>query len=480
MTKDIFSEVVERNLCVGCGACAVVQHEALHMTWNDDGFFQPVRASGFDGELDPRTLAVCPFNDDGRNENWIAERMYRQVSAHEPDKYIGFFLKCFIGCSNNRDIRANATSGGLVAWIIRFVLSERQVSRVIALGDAEQNDRLFGFRSYRSVSELDVPMKSRYYPSEFSRVVASLIEEPGDVLFVGLPCQIKALRKIALEVPAVADKVRYTVSLFCGHQKSRHYAEYLALHVGVDPHRLVSVDYRKKREGHPAGAYGFEVAYRDGNTIGKARGVAREVFAAGWSNNLFMNPACEFCDDVVGETADLSVGDAWLPEYVGDWRGTSICVVRHPDILDALERGKETSELSLVQTDPATVHRSQEAGFRQRREGLQYRLALAADEGRAVPRKRVTPSKAVVTGLDRLQQRLRIRVRRESNRAFRRSERRRDLPTFRRRLGLWVWASQTVASLRKFRRRGRKLRALVAGRPAGRHDVAEPLWGTTP
>ena len=39
-----------------------------------------------------------------------------------------------------------------------------------------------------------------------------------------------------------------------------------------------------------------------------------------------MNPACEFCDDVVGETADMSVGDAWLPGYVSDWRGTSVVV----------------------------------------------------------------------------------------------------------------------------------------------------------
>lgn len=457
MTRDIFHNVVDRNLCIGCGACAAVQREALRMAWSDDGFFQPVRNEGFEGELSPQTLAVCPFNNDGQDENWIAEKLYRVDGKQDRDKYIGFYEKCFIGYCNDSMLRGNATSGGIIAWVIRHFLSQRNVDRVIALGDAEGEDRLFAFKSYRSVDELDVPMKSRYYPSEFSKVMYGIIDEPGTVLFIGLPCQIKALRKIAQQRPEVDKKVKCTVSLFCGHQKSRHYAEYLALHAGVDPDSMVTIDFRKKRDGVPASAYGFEVTYRDGKELRKAGGVMRDVFASSWSNNLFMNPACEFCDDVVGETADMSVGDAWLPSYSSDSRGASILVVRHPELVDAINCGLEIGDLSLEETIPNTVYLSQESGFRQRREALQYRLVLAANEGRIVPKKRVTPSTVAINPLDRYQQRLRIRLREKSNQAFRRSESDRNLVTFRRKIASLQKMSDIIVWLRRVQRRMRRI-----------------------
>lgn len=457
MIKDIFHNVINQNLCIGCGACAAVQREALRMVWSDDGFFLPARKEGFEDDLDPRTLSVCPFNDDAQNENWIAKKLYAVEGNEERDNYIGYSKKCFIGYCNDSRIRGNATSGGIVAWAIRHCLSQGKVDRVLAVGDAEEEDRLFAFRCYRSVNELNVPMKSRYYPSEFSKVMQSVIDEPGKVLFVGLPCQVKALRKIALQLPEVGEKVKYTVSLFCGHQKSRHYAEYLALHAGVDPESMVMIDYRKKRMGAQASAYGFEVTYRDGKELRKASGVMRDVFASSWSNNLFMNPACEFCDDVVGETADLSVGDAWLSGYLSDSRGTSILVVRHAELVDALNCARENGDLILEKTTPDSVYLSQAGGFRQRRDALQYRLVLAAREGRIIPEKRVAPSLKAIGFLDRYQQRLRIRLRKKSNQTFCRSEPHRDLSTFRSKLGFVQRMSDTIVLFRRIQRRLRRL-----------------------
>lgn len=453
MTKDIFSEVVDRNVCIGCGACAAVQPDAIRMLWDDEGFFKPSRIPGTDAPLDPRTLAVCPFNDDGRDEDWIADRLFSAHDKQVRDSRIGYYIKCFIGYCPSKDIRANATSGGIIGWVIRTMLSEHRVDRVIAFGASHVNDRLFDFQSYRSVDELDVPMKSRYYPSEFSNVVRQIIDEPGTVLFVGLPCQIKALRKLAIDIPVVGERVKYTVSLFCGHQKSRHYADYLALHAGVDPASVTDVDYRKKREGHPASAYGYEITYKDDEDTKSVSGVMRDVYASSWSNNLFMNPACEFCDDVVGETADLSVGDAWLPGYVAESQGTSICIVRNPDLLQVMMDAHQSEELCLHETTADMVHRSQEGGFRQRRESLSFRLALASRQGRVVPRKRVCASAQRISFLDRVQQRLRIRLREESNRAFRHSAIRRDLVVFRSRISHLRRASELIVLLRKLRRK---------------------------
>ena len=43
-----------------------------------------------------------------------------------------------------------------------------------------------------------------------------------------------------------------------------------------------------------------------------------------WHYQYFKHNACNFCDDVFGETADITFMDAWLPEYVRDYKGTSL------------------------------------------------------------------------------------------------------------------------------------------------------------
>ena len=37
-----------------------------------------------------------------------------------------------------------------------------------------------------------------------------------------------------------------------------------------------------------------------------------------WGAGFFQNPACDACDDVVAETADMSFGDAWVEPYASD------------------------------------------------------------------------------------------------------------------------------------------------------------------
>jgi hypothetical protein len=57
--------------------------------------------------------------------------------------------------------------------------------------------------------------------------------------------------------------------------------------------------------------------------------------------------------------------DAWLPECVKDYRGTSIIVCRHKDILNLLKNGIDNRELLLKETSIAKVIQSQASGIRQ-------------------------------------------------------------------------------------------------------------------
>jgi coenzyme F420-reducing hydrogenase beta subunit len=112
-----------------------------------------------------------------------------------------------------------------------------------------------------------------------------------------------------------------------------------------------------------------------------------------WGAGFFMNNACNFCDDVVAETADISFGDAWVEPYSSDGRGTNVVVVRAPVveklITDAIQQGR----LQLQAVDGAFVAQTQAAGFRQRREGtrlpayLEPKRRAACKTGSAGPEK---------------------------------------------------------------------------------------------
>src|SRR3546814_2429550 len=93
--------------------------------------------------------------------------------------------------------------------------------------------------------------------------------------------------------------------------------------------------------------------------------------------------------DVVAETADISFGDAWLEPYSSDGRGTNLIIVRSPIVHGLVRRGIEDGRIDLQTVDSHFVEQTQAAGFRQRREGLAYRLSWLRPGVR--PSKRVAP-----------------------------------------------------------------------------------------
>ncbi len=134
-----------------------------------------------------------------------------------------------------------------------------------------------------------------------------------------------------------------------------------------------------------------------------------------WGSGFFQIAACNACDDVIAETADVSFGDAWVEPYSSDGRGTNVVVVRSPLVAGLVRAAIDEGRLHLSPVDEAFVVETQAAGFRQRREGLAYRLTWPRRGVR--PRKRVLPAKP-----DERRRRLIYRTRavisRGSHRAF--------------------------------------------------------------
>lgn len=463
----LIDEIVGHDCCVGCGMCVALAPEHLEMHETPMGTLEarPVSVSLEGRAVDPDIgLDVCPFTGDAPDEDAIGADRFGQVDGigHSPE--IGYRLDLWAGTVRDEAQRLGSSSGGIITWIASELLRTGAVDAVACVGptpDAAPST-LFGYRLVRTPEELLECRGSRYYPISAADVLQELRGSGLRIAFIGLPCFLKGLHRLARVDPEIREMVAFTIGLFCGHLKSKRYAEYLARTTGADEAQLRTVDFRHKLAGRAASDYAFESTTIDG-TQSTIR--MREVFGGRWGYNLFMLGACNWCDDVMAETADVAVGDAWIPPYTEDHRGTSMVVVRHPAIRAILAAGVDADAIDLEALTPDQVIAAQAGGLRQRRGGLSYRLGAAKAAGAWHPRKRVPADVHAVGRVFRLVQRLRERSRRASHRAMQEQAGTPGLSIFERRMRPWIIALDGMYELRS--RMGRLKRRLKRSPGAG-------------
>jgi coenzyme F420-reducing hydrogenase beta subunit len=267
---------------------------------------------------------------------------------------------------------------------------------------------------------------SIYYPVRLDAVIEQIRERPGRYAITAIPCFAKALRLAARRDSVLAERIVCIVGIVCGQLKSKYYVEYLARRAGVTP-PVRDVCFRRKVQGERADNYAFEATYHDAEGRLRTAAVRNRAIGANWGMGYFKPKACDYCDDVFAETADVALMDAWLPQFVTDGEGTSLAIVRSEAVQEAFARGAQVGELRLVSVSESDLVASQRGGLNHRRVGLRYRLSLAG--GRWVPQKRVKATGRLHWSF-RLDQRLRILLRAASSAAMRWQLRSRGMRSF--------------------------------------------------
>jgi coenzyme F420-reducing hydrogenase beta subunit len=381
------SQIVEAGACIGCGACAVESNGAYKIRFTKYGMYQPVRnpARPFSMEAD-KTLAgaVCPFSNVAENETELASRIFPDARNEHPAA--GLWCSAYVGAVSESSFRDQGSSGGMVSWLLAELLRRGLIDGVVhvaANAPTAEDPTLFKYRLSRTPEEIRAGAKSRYYPIEFSAALEHVRAEPGRYAFVGIPCFVKAVRLLQQTDPMLRERIKVTLGLFCGHLKSAALVKSFARQSGLDPERIAEVNYRVKQTGRRADVYTVGLATREET---KQRDWA-EMVDGDWGMGFFQYSACNYCDDVMAETADVSFGDAWVKPYSADGRGTNVVVVRAGWIDELLQTALAEKRIEIEAVDGDFLARTQAAGLRQRREGLAYRLHL--HQRNFTPRKRV-------------------------------------------------------------------------------------------
>lgn len=386
--------VVANGVCIGCGACAVAEPEQLKVSLTELGTYIPVRRDGGDLGTLPvgvaaRASAVCPFAGGPRDEDTIASDLFGEGAGHH--SVTGFHRKIVAGHVRRGDFRDKGTSGGMTTWVLAELMESGEIDAVIHVASTFDGlpDPLSRYKISRTVDEVMGNRKSRYQVQTLVDVLTEVKATSGRYAVVGVPCFIKAVRLLAENDPIIDERIVFAASLFCGHQKSTLYSDYLGRSMGVEPAAVSDIDYRHKEPGRPPNRYCAKVTTEDGEEIVKG---AEQIPLANWGIGLFKVGACDYCDDIVGETADISLGDAWMPPFMSDWRGANVAIARSERAVDLLRAGEQNGDLEVVPWTPEEVAESQAGAVRHRRDGLAVRLADRDRRGVWAPRKRVQPA----------------------------------------------------------------------------------------
>ncbi|MGH9879605.1 MAG: Coenzyme F420 hydrogenase/dehydrogenase, beta subunit C-terminal domain, partial [Nitrososphaerales archaeon] len=349
--------VVKNDYCIGCGACAAVENSPIKIKLDEFGRYRPFIVPDSHG-MDINVMAVCPFSDQSRNEDQLASSMFARDGVY--DGNLGYVAATYAGYVKEGDYRTNGSSGGIGSWILAELLQKGLVDRVIHVHPkipSINDTTLFHYSISSTADEVGKGSRSHYYPVEMSGILKYVRETPGAYALVGIPCFLKAVRLLMLQDPIIGQRIKYCIGLVCGYLPSTKFADLFAWQAGIHPNDLIQINFRKKDPDRPANRYSVEINGTKTVPFGS-------TFGSNWGNGFFKHKACDYCDDVVSETADITIGDAWLPKYVGDSQGTNIVIVRNPDMHAVITQARQEGRLHLEHLTPAEVIESQAPAFR--------------------------------------------------------------------------------------------------------------------
>lgn len=382
MTSDI-QKVIDNGYCIGCGACTIA-NDNFSIKRNQYG----LKTAYYLTTPEDSDSDVCPFAS-SKDETELGKKLYDKQPNIQFEKKLGYYLNLYAGKMLNESLRKNTSSGGLLTWLLLYLIENNVIDGVIHVSESTNNDDdLFNYNISTSLQEITSRSKSRYYHVSFADIKDFIKSDKfsGKYVFVGVPCYIKAMRLLCLHNPHLSQHILFFFGIFCGHMKTSAFAELFAWQQGIAPHDISKIDFRVKNETGLSSQYSVQIKSRNQQSHLTQN---YKLYGADWGLGFFKPKACDWCDDISAELADITFGDAWLPEYTNDSLGTNIVIVRHPQLDDILQKASTQKHIVLEKLSEEKIIQSQAGNYRHRQEGLSIRLESANNLGKWTPSKRV-------------------------------------------------------------------------------------------
>ena len=289
------NDIVTNGLCTGCGACeSIASCEVLRMGLSPEGFMRPSLTGELSHETEERVLAVC-----------TGRAMPHPPEADGPvHRMFGRILHMGRGHATDPEIRFRGATGGVLTALATFLIDCERVDGILQIGTASGNPMENEARFNTTREEVLACSGSRYGPAAPLRIVGKLLDEGRRFAFIGKPCDVAALRRMALTDPRIDRQVPYMLAMFCGGSPSIDATHNVVRRFGVDPSEVT--EFRYRGHGWPGPTF---VRTEDGRQFSQTYD---ETWYSGLRYELMFR--CKICVDGISEHADVVAGDCWVME----------------------------------------------------------------------------------------------------------------------------------------------------------------------
>ena len=334
--KELISEVIEKDLCCLCGACAgscpylvsykgrIVELETC--TRSDGQCYQYCPRTPVDMDAVSNHVFGVPYGDDE----------------------IGTVKDVFMARSINGVIKEKEQYGGTITALLSLAMEEGLIDSAVLTRTAE--DKTPSPFIARNPAEVLQAAGSNYMASPVLEVYNRLPEDNEDALaIVAVPCQVLAAGQMKMMPPqhrSSTDNIKLVIGLFCTWALSpAGFHEYLKSSLN-----LPSVT---KFDIPPPPAKRFD-AYTLSGPVSLPLERVRD----------FTMSSCAYCLDMTAEFADISVGSV---EGIEGW---NTVIVRTAAGAQLLEMAKEKGKLEIDALSDEKLAHLKEASLIKKKRGL--------------------------------------------------------------------------------------------------------------
>jgi coenzyme F420 hydrogenase subunit beta len=358
--------VVENDLCTQCGACAAMcPHDTIDLTRDEHyRYFPKVKDESLCvNKCKSLCVQVCAGVQEDPS---LWER--NPIVAETYEEYCGGAITdTWIGYSTDDAIRSRGTSGGLVTGLLVYLLESGQIDGALLVGSNKKDPMQHDILIARTREEIEDAWGSKYYPMPIGERFRELVSSTERFAVVLLGCHMRSLRLMERKLPRLEMSIVLRIGLICGYC-----AGFKAI---VDQARDWDIDLKTNER----------IDYREGKWPGHVRiqgqdKVERKLIYEFLPRIPFTtNYRCTICSDLMNETADVVVGDAWLKELTDRKdEGWSVIAARNRKVVPLIESAIRDGALYLEPADSETFVRSQEKPMRYKKHALTTRLKFAS------------------------------------------------------------------------------------------------------
>lgn len=355
-------EIVNSHLCTGCGTCVgMCPNDAISMVKSCEGTYIPIVENSKCTNCG-LCIDVCPGYSVDFNE--LNKFTFGKVSD---DVLLGNYINCYVGFSSDKEIRWNASSGGVLTALLIFALREGFIDGAIVTRMSNHNPLEPETALAENEEQILSAAKSKYCPVSANLRIRDILRRNGKFAFVGLPCHLQGVRKAEMLNRKLKEKIVLHFGLFCSHTSNFLGTEYLLKMINVRKQDVTKIEYRGK--GWP----GFmTVRLVGGNEVS----VPMNKWYVISGSRFFCPVRCMLCSDATSELSDISFGDAWLPELRNNHIGVSVVISRSRVGQKILEDAQSKGKIHIVKIDRDKVLESQKDVLNFKKKSLAARLFL--------------------------------------------------------------------------------------------------------